>query len=152
MQGNSSPVTSSQVQVHEGLHALVARHATHAYRKPVAHYNRTAFEQSIAHWRAHGDAPLILDAGCGVGLSTLHLAMQFPDHFVIGVDQSADRIARNTHWDGPRPDNFLWVRADLVDYWRLMLEAGIKPRSVNTYILAMNAFGSGRERRPIYTL
>ncbi|HEY8024895.1 MAG TPA: methyltransferase domain-containing protein [Burkholderiaceae bacterium] len=136
MQGNSAPVTSSQVQAHEGLHALVERHAAHAYRKPVAPYNRSAFESSIARWRACGSAPLILDAGCGVGLSTLHLAAQFPDHFVIGVDQSADRIARNTHWDGVRPDNFLWVRADLVDYWRLMQQAGIRP--VRHYVLYPN--------------
>ena len=25
---------------------------------------------------------------------------QFPDHFVIGIDQSADRLARNTLWPG----------------------------------------------------
>jgi len=136
MQGNSSPVTSSQTQSHEGLGALLERHVAHAYRKPVASYNRTAFEQSIARWQAHGGAPLILDAGCGVGLSTMHLAAQFPDHFVIGVDQSADRIARNTHWEGTRPENFLWVRADLVDYWRLMLEAGIRP--VRHYVLYPN--------------
>ncbi len=136
MRGNSSTVASSQTEVHEKLAAVVARHAGHDYRKPVADYNRAAFVQSIAHWEAAGHAPLILDAGCGVGLSTLHLATQFPDHFVIGVDQSADRIERNTHWNGDRPKNFLWVRADLVDFWRLMLDAGIRP--VRHYLLYPN--------------
>jgi tRNA (guanine-N7-)-methyltransferase len=125
--GNSSPVASSQVEIHDKLAAVVARHAAHPYRKPVTAYNRAAFDDSIAAWRGAGSRPLILDAGCGVGLSTLHLAAQFPEHFVIGIDQSADRIARNTQWDNPRPDNFLWVRADLADYWRLLLDAGIRP-------------------------
>lgn len=71
--------------------------------------------------------PLILDAGCGVGLSTRHLAAQFPDHFVIGVDQSAHRLTRNTVWHAALPANFTLVRADLVDYWRLMHAAGIRP-------------------------
>lgn len=90
-------------------------------------YNRAAFDASIAAWRSHGAKPLILDAGCGVGLSTLNLAVHFPDHFVIGVDQSADRLSRNTRWPGALPANFIKVRADLVDYWRLMLAAGIRP-------------------------
>jgi tRNA G46 methylase TrmB len=58
----------------------------------------------------------------------MHLAAQFPEHFVIGVDQSADRNARNTQWHGAAPDNFLRVRANLVDYWRLLLASGIRPQ------------------------
>ena len=99
-------------------------------------YNRDAFDTSIAAWRAAGNLPLILDAGCGVGLSTRHLARMHPGHFVIGVDQSADRLARNTAWEGPAPANFISVRADLVDYWRLMLDAGIRP--AKHYILYPN--------------
>jgi len=125
MYANSSPVSSGQTGPHEQLSALVARHAHHAFRQPVARHNRAAFDDSIAQWRARGALPLILDAGCGVGLSTLHLATRFPDHFVIGVDQSADRSLRNTHWDGPLPENHLRVRANLVDYWRLLLDSGI---------------------------
>jgi tRNA (guanine-N7-)-methyltransferase len=43
---------------------------------------------------------LILDAGCGVGHSTIQLARAFPDHWVIGVDQSEDRLSRKK----PYPD------------------------------------------------
>ncbi|HYG21311.1 MAG TPA: methyltransferase domain-containing protein [Verrucomicrobiae bacterium] len=127
MDANSRPVTSAQEGVHEQLPALVARHARSEYRKPFMPYNRDAFETSVAAWRAAGSRPLILDAGCGVGLSTRHLARTHPAHFVIGVDQSADRLARNTAWEGPVPANFICVRADLVDYWRLMLAADIRP-------------------------
>jgi len=136
MRANSAPVSSSQIQVHAGLAALVAKHAATEFKKPFTAYNRAAFEQSIAAWQADGGKPLILDAGCGVGLSTLHLASQFPDHYVIGVDQSADRIGRNTHWPAEEPTNCGWVRADLIDYWRLMDFHAIHP--VRHYLLYPN--------------
>jgi tRNA (guanine-N7-)-methyltransferase len=136
MQANSSPVTSSQTGIHEHLAVAVARHAASEFRKPLMPYNRAAFDESIAAWQADGGKPLILDAGCGVGLSTLHLAAQFPDHFVIGVDQSAHRLARNTSWPGELPRNCVRVRADLVDYWRLMQTDGI--RLARHYLLYPN--------------
>jgi len=111
--------------MHEHLAQQVSRHAASVFRKPVTDYNRDAFEASMAAWNAAGRKPLVLDAGCGVGLSTLHLAQQFPDHFVIGVDQSADRLARKVQWPGDIPANCLRLRADLVDYWRLLLQARI---------------------------
>jgi tRNA (guanine-N7-)-methyltransferase len=136
MQANSRPITSNQIAIHDQLSAIVARHATTTFRKPVMPYNRVAFEIGIAAWRNAGALPLILDSGCGVGLSTLHLATQFPDHFVIGVDQSADRIARHTRWPGAAPDNFILLRADLVDFWRLLQAAHIHP--VRHYLLYPN--------------
>ena len=111
--------------MHEHLAQQVSRHANSVFQKPIADYNRHAFEASMAAWDAAGRKPLVLDAGCGVGRSTLHLAQQFPDHFVIGVDQSADRISRNVQWPGVMPANCLRLRADLVDYWRLLQGAGI---------------------------
>jgi tRNA (guanine-N7-)-methyltransferase len=127
MYANSRPVVSAQAAMHEQLAERVARHAATIFRKPVMPHNRAAFDASIACWQAAGGMPLILDAGCGVGLSTRYLAAQFPDHFVIGVDQSADRLARNTVWHDEMPTNFTLVRADLVDYWRLMHAAGVRP-------------------------
>jgi tRNA (guanine-N7-)-methyltransferase len=128
MYANSRSVQSNQSGVHEQLQAVVAKHATSAFRKPVSAVNLEAFTVSIAAWKAHGDAPLILDAGCGVGLSTRKLAQAFPDSFVIGVDQSADRLGRDIRWPADLPKNFITVRADLVDYWRLMLAERIYPQ------------------------
>ncbi|GGI18920.1 hypothetical protein GCM10008066_16490 [Oxalicibacterium faecigallinarum] len=136
MHANSSPIVSSQTGIHEQLPTLVARHATHTFQKPVASYNQRSFDQNIGIWKKAGSKPLILDTGCGVGLSTLHLATQFPDHFVIGIDQSEDRITRNTQWPQAVPENFICVRADLVDYWRLMLAHGIFP--ARQYLLYPN--------------
>lgn len=136
MHANSSPVSSAQSGVHDQLATIVAKHARAEFRKPVTSYNREAFEYSIAAWQAAGGAPLILDSGCGVGLSTLHLAAQFPDHFVISVDQSAHRLSRNVIWNAPLPSNFIRVRADLVDFWRLMLASIVRP--ARHYILYPN--------------
>lgn len=136
MHANSHFITSGQTDTHAQLQAQVKRHVRHPFQKPITDYNRSAFAHSIASWQAAGSKPLILDAGCGVGLSTFNLATQFPDHFVIGVDQSADRTSRNTLWPDAIPHNCLRVRADLVDYWRLLLESGIRPE--RHYILYPN--------------
>lgn len=136
MHANSRPILSVQTGIHEQLSARVARHAQHVFQKPIADYNRHAFDDSMLRWRQSGAAPLILDAGCGVGLSTHYLAAQFPDCFVIGVDQSADRLARGLHWPHPVPPNLLLVRADLVDYWRLLQAADI--RLARHYVLYPN--------------
>lgn len=124
---NSTPISSAQTGVHDALTGLVARHVAHPFQKPITDYNRRSFDDSMAAWQAAGHPPLILDTGCGVGLSTLHLAARHPDHFVIGIDQSADRLARQTLWRGEPPRNLCLVRADLVDYWRLALQAGVRP-------------------------
>lgn len=125
MRANSLPIVSAQSECHAQLASQLAKHVAHPFQKPITDYNRAAFEHSMAAWWAAGAAPLILDAACGVGLSTLHLATQFPAHFVIGVDQSADRITRNTQWPDVMPSNCIRVRADLVDYWRLLLQSEI---------------------------
>ncbi len=122
----SRPVTSNQPGPHEQLAAIVARHAGSRFLKPVSAHTQDAFAAGRAAWLASA-APLILDAGCGVGMSSLRLAARFPSHFVIGVDQSADRLGRDLRWDGERPSNCLTLRADLVDFWRLMLAHGMHP-------------------------
>jgi tRNA G46 methylase TrmB len=127
MYANSHPVASNQTSVHEKLASRVARHARTQFLKPLTAYNQAAFDTSISAWKIAGSQPLILDSGCGVGLSTLHLASRHPDHFVIGIDQSADRLARKTTWPGAMPTNFILVRANLEDYWRLLHRAGVRP-------------------------
>ena len=133
MTGNSRFISSAQNGPHPDLDALLRRHLAHPFRKPVADYNRAAFASAMAAWAAwRPAAPLILDAGCGVGWSTLHLAASFPDHFVLGVDQSLDRLSRGKPL--PVPANAVLLRADLVDFWRLLAENGIRlARHYNLY-------------------
>lgn len=133
MEGNSRFIASAQDGPHRDLDALVCRHLAHPFRKPILDYNRTAFAEALAAYAARDpQAPLILDAGCGVGWSTQRIAEQHPDHFVFGVDQSVDRISRGKPL--PMPANALLVRADLVDFWRLLAEHGIRlARHYNLY-------------------
>lgn len=85
---------------------------------------------------------LVLDSGCGTGESTLHLAKKFPNVPVIGIDKSAVRLtkagngrqlecaAEGEPCAAPAgastgmavPLNAFWVRAELLDFWRLALE------------------------------
>lgn len=127
MQANSRIPTSAQTGVHEHLPTLLDRHRDSPFRKPFADYNRAAFEASLERVeRVAPDAPLILDSCCGVGESSIALARAFPDHYVIGVDQSASRLARKSgSKSSGLPENLDLVRADLVDYWRLLRDAKI---------------------------
>ena len=138
MQANSRVPTSAQSGVHEHLLSLLERHRASPFRKPYADYNRAAFEASLERReRVASGAPLILDSCCGVGESSLALARAFPDYYVIGVDQSASRLARQTgSKSGGLPDNLDLVRADLVDYWRLLRDADI--RLARHYLLYPN--------------
>ncbi len=131
--GNSRSISSAQAGPHRDLEALVRRHMAHPFRKPILDYNREAFVAAMAARDAWQDgAPLILDAGCGVGWSTLRIAEQFPDHFVLGVDQSSDRIGRGKPMQ--LPANAALIRADLVDFWRLLAENGVRlARHYNLY-------------------
>ncbi len=133
MDANSRFITSAQDGPHRDLEALVRRHLEHPFRKPILDYNREAFALArAAHAAWNPQAPIILDAGCGVGWSTLRIAADFPDHFVVGVDQSVDRISRGKPL--PMPENALLIRADLVDFWRLLAENGVRlARHYNLY-------------------
>ncbi len=132
MYANSRDICSAQSGPHEKLAELLARQRQQAFRKPYAPWNVAAFEAAMQAWG--GRSPLLLDAGCGVGWSSLQLAQAYPDHFVLGVDQSADRIGRGK--PGEQPANLYFARADLIDFWRLLREAGVRP--ARHYILYPN--------------
>ncbi|AXY44026.1 methyltransferase domain-containing protein [Halomonas sp. JS92-SW72] len=135
MQSSSRSIVTNQPGPHEDLSRRVARALAHPLRKPVAEHTRRAFEAARTWRAARLDMPLILDAGCGVGLSTRRLAERFANHAVIGVDRSESRLTRE---HGPLPNNALLVRADLVDFWRLALADGWRP--VRHYLLYPNPY------------
>ena len=69
---------------------------------------------------------VILDSGCGTGESTIHIARRFPNIPVIGIDKSFARLNKagnplqTAGEDVPR--NAFWIRAELLDFWRLALD------------------------------
>ena len=69
--------------------------------------------------------PLVLDAGCGTGQSTLLLARMLPDCLVIGVDKSEARLARGGAVQPVQRDaNAIRLRAELETFWRLARARG----------------------------
>lgn len=81
----------------------------------------------MEHARQHGGS-LIFDSCCGVGESTIKLAKMFPESFVVGIDKSAVRIDSSKYYIQRvknQKNNFVVVRGDVVDFWRLAAEAQI---------------------------
>ena len=130
-------VTSNQDDIYKNLEAVVRKYAATTFLRPVADHTREAFEQasefvrSFYGARATGRLDLVLDSGCGTGESTLHLAKKFPNVPVIGIDKSAVRLSKagnerqlevSAGGSCDVPANAFWVRAELLDFWRLALE------------------------------
>lgn len=140
MSGNSRAVSSNQVGPHPDLRQVTATHGSHRFRKPIADFNAQAFAQVTAWLQDHPGVPWILDSGCGVGESTRWLSREFPDHLVVGVDRSAIRLERQHE---PTPDNARFVRADLVDFWRLAAAEACHP--ARHYLLYPNPYPKKRQ-------
>ncbi|ACX74744.1 putative methyltransferase [Fibrobacter succinogenes subsp. succinogenes S85] len=83
---------------------------------------------SVTRNADNGTAPraVILDSGCGTGESTIHIARRFPGIPVIGIDKSCARLnkAGNPSQTAGEdvPANAFWIRAELLDFWRLALD------------------------------
>lgn len=125
MLGISKEVESNQEGLHPRLLELVERHMAHPWQGGIAAHTEQAFAK-LAAWRqrCNPSAPLILDSGCGTARSSIVLARRYPDHLVVGVDQSAERLARAERRFPEQPNNLLLLRAEAADLWRLMAAQG----------------------------
>ena len=130
-------VTSNQIDIYKNLEAVVRKYAATTFLRPVADHTREAFEmasdfvRSFYGSKATGRLDLVLDSGCGTGESTLHLARKFPNVPVIGIDKSSVRLSKagnerqlevSAGGSCDVPANAFWVRAELLDFWRLALD------------------------------
>lgn len=125
-QAFSRSVVSNQPGIHDKLEERVRRHLAAPFRKPYADHNCRAFDHA-QQWlqQAHLQGrPLVLDSFCGVGESTWRLAGLFADCAVIGVDKSAARLEKHPALAEQARDNYLLIRADVDDFWRLAVDAG----------------------------
>ena len=122
-------VTTNQVDIYKNLEAVVRKYAATTFLRPVADHTREAFERVCEFVCKSGE--LVLDSGCGTGESTIHLARKFKDVPVIGIDKSAVRLTKagnscqlelSTGTSCDVPPNAFWIRAELLDFWRLALE------------------------------
>jgi len=95
----SRPVQSSQQTIHQHLRAVVGKHLGTRFDKPISSHTLSAFEEACSFVYNHAaynrnNAPIIVDSCCGTGESTRRLAARFPEALVVGIDKSAQRIAR----------------------------------------------------------
>lgn len=116
-------VVSNQTGLHERLEETVRKHLSHPTKKPISDHSKAAFEKFL-QWFSRDTGPLILDACCGVGDSTRKLAHQFTDHRVLGVDKSLKRLS--TERADAEPENMLLLRADLNDFYRMLVAEKIE--------------------------
>lgn len=129
--GDSRAITSSQRFSHPQLGQLVRKHLSTQFQRPVAQHTRAAFA-AIAGRVEKSGKPLVFDSFCGTGMSTALLALRHPDNLVIGIDKSAKRLQRHEQKAG----DYLLVRAECGDFWRLAAEQGW--RAQRHYLLYPN--------------
>lgn len=113
----SKTIASTQEGIHNNLQETVEKHLKHRFNRPIAKHNYEAFLQAHECWHIHGQPKVILDSACGTAESTHYLASQFPDHLVVGIDQSEKRLS-NSH-NRNTPENCLLLRCECIDFWQL---------------------------------
>lgn len=121
--GNSRIIASNQADIHPRLEQTVRKHLTTEFRRPIPAYSQQVFD---AVFKRIDDfsGPLMFDSYCGVGESTVHLAHSHPQALVIGLDKSAHRLNKHDeHYRQTGIDNYLLLRADVDDFWRLAQQA-----------------------------
>ena len=117
--GNSRIITSNQEGLNEHLDEVVLKHLQHPFRKPYQTHTLQAFRE-IEKWVEQQGKPIIFDSCCGVGESTYHLAKAHPEAIILGMDKSADRLAKHGF---DVVDNYRLLQVNLNDFWRLAVEA-----------------------------
>ena len=116
----SRAVSSNQAGPHPRLADTVNRHLETRFLRPTAAHSQKAFEV-LAGELARNPRPLVLDSFCGTGMSTAQLAQRHSGHLVAGVDQSAHRLGKHEQQGG----DYLLLRANCEDIWRLLADSGI---------------------------
>lgn len=125
MRATSKLIISSQSTIHQNLEATVRKHLASDFKKPYADHNLAAFENAFTAIQQH-NGPIIFDSFCGVGESTATLASAHPDALLIGIDKSLHRLNKHQQHYQSSSDNYLLVRADVDDFWRLATDNNIR--------------------------
>lgn len=152
-------------EVHDKLVDIVERHVLSLElfeeHNHVAAHTEEAFEEALAFvdsfYRENGDSNeeklVIIDSGCGKGLSTFTIASANPGIPVIGIDRSINRLSKSEIFienqqdkdneSSDKPENALLLRAELSNFWTLMVK---EPDWVvhSHYILYPNPYPKGK--------
>lgn len=124
----SGLVTSKQSDVHARLETCVRRHLQTPWLQPLHLATMETYRRLEQEEVFSAGQPLILDSGCGTGISTQRLAGMFPHHLVVGVDRSLSRLAKSGVTSGfLRRENYILLRGELATFWRLLFGGGVSP-------------------------
>lgn len=118
MKFETKTIDSNQDGIHERLADIVQRHLEHPFQKPIAAHTQQAFDEAV-QWLNQRTGDLIFDSGCGIGESSRIIAAQNPQSSVIAIDRSEIRLSKHERIFEETLDNLLFVRADILDFWRL---------------------------------
>jgi tRNA G46 methylase TrmB len=119
---SSRSITTNQTGIHKNLDKVVSRHLAQPSQKPLSEHTQQAFKQ-VLEWLGDWQGELILDSCCGVGESTMNIALTHPNAKVIGVDKSALRTDKHQAY-ASNVENYIIIRADLTDFLRLLVLQG----------------------------
>jgi tRNA (guanine-N7-)-methyltransferase len=118
-------ITTNQQGVHEDLTDIVNKYRHSEFKKPIAQHTKQTCD-SVIDWLGSWQGDVIIDACCGVGESSIVLAQKNPTAKVIGIDKSAVRLSKHSHYkrqkEGDISNNVRVFQADLNDFWRLIAE------------------------------
>lgn len=126
MMNNSSLVVSNQTTIHDDLKQIVTKHLRTNFKKPYRDFSKQIFEE-LDQYQKVINKPIILDSGCGTGESSINLAALNPEHLIIGIDKSADRLKKFLgNKSVYHQKNVLIARGDVIDIWRMAKQASWK--------------------------
>ena len=115
---NSRKISDAQREISSQLEHIVERYQQNIYRREPAQY--AIQELDRVEKKLSPNQKLILDSCCGVGESSFHLAQQFPDSLVLGVDKSASRLSRKNEFKRNLPENLIYIKGNIIDFWQLL--------------------------------
>ena len=116
----STPVSSSQHSPHKNLQRNITRNLRSVYQNSIPKHAQDEFNRFAS--LCDQQTTIILDSGCGTGESTAGLAAANPHCVVVGVDKSACRM-RKCYPRSANLANLVFVRSDLIHFWRLLQQA-----------------------------
>jgi len=117
MKNNSSKVFSNQLKKNAKLSYYLEKNYQNDFSPSINESTFRIYKQ-IKYFEDRG-IPIILDNGCGTGLSSLWLAVQNPDSVVFGIDRTAKFINKK------RYKNLIFAQVEISQLWRILWEKKI---------------------------
>ena len=116
-------IETNQTAHHTSLQKVVTKYLNSETKKPFSEHSLMALQQ-VKTWLDDWQGELIFDSCCGVGESTVAIAKAHHHAKVIGIDKSAVRLDKHRAYTANGVTNYMVMRADLNDFWRLSVLEG----------------------------